>query len=571
VVDRINREAPDTLLIAEAFWLMESYFVRNLGMHRVYNSAFMNMLKREENAKYRKVLKDTLAYNPGILKRYVNFMNNPDEETAVEQFGKDDKYFGVATLLATLPGLPMFGHGQVEGFREKYGMEYRRAYWQEAPDTGFIEHHEQQVFPLLRIRHLFADVEHFSLYDFTTDQGVDENVYAYSNGPVGEKVLVVYNNTVQATRGRLHQAAAKASPNEEGVAHSMPPLWQELGLDRSDVAFCRFRDLQGNEYLVPRDRLAHGLELRLNGYEHRVFKDFQTFLDDDGSWQKLYQQLNGRVVTNLDRERLKMLYQPLWQAFTALFDQGRLHVLAGGLTAPQQTRPIASLMSELNKEYNVFVRMISPSIEGDGSRSTTQVDLKELFTALSIWLADLDTAKSPEKWLAAQWQGTRSQTGLGVPVLSWMILHGLSQALGFSDESLCFEGFRQFGLDFAWQESATSEDQTKTVFLTNLLAQTATMEPHPATDGTAFEQLCQDHGNSGLLGINRHAGQTWFLREGMTALAGAVALQGAIMQSHADTETGTATTSSSTAECLRQRLARAAAVGYRLDKFLDLG
>jgi len=31
VVDRINREAPDTLLIAEAFWLMESYFVRNLG------------------------------------------------------------------------------------------------------------------------------------------------------------------------------------------------------------------------------------------------------------------------------------------------------------------------------------------------------------------------------------------------------------------------------------------------------------------------------------------------------------------------------------------------------------
>ena len=27
VVDRVNREAPDTLLIAEAFWLMESYFV----------------------------------------------------------------------------------------------------------------------------------------------------------------------------------------------------------------------------------------------------------------------------------------------------------------------------------------------------------------------------------------------------------------------------------------------------------------------------------------------------------------------------------------------------------------
>jgi hypothetical protein len=26
-------------------------------------------------------------------------------------------------MMATLPGLPMFGHGQIEGFTEKYGME----------------------------------------------------------------------------------------------------------------------------------------------------------------------------------------------------------------------------------------------------------------------------------------------------------------------------------------------------------------------------------------------------------------------------------------------------------------
>ena len=50
VVDRVAAEAPDTLLLAEAFWLMEGYFVRTLGMHRVYNSAFMNMLRDEQNA-----------------------------------------------------------------------------------------------------------------------------------------------------------------------------------------------------------------------------------------------------------------------------------------------------------------------------------------------------------------------------------------------------------------------------------------------------------------------------------------------------------------------------------------
>ena len=86
----------------------------------------MNFLKMEENAKFRLSLKNVLEFNPEILKRYVNFMNNPDEETAMAQFGSGDKYFGACTLLAALPGLPMFGHGQIEGFKEKYGMEYRQ-------------------------------------------------------------------------------------------------------------------------------------------------------------------------------------------------------------------------------------------------------------------------------------------------------------------------------------------------------------------------------------------------------------------------------------------------------------
>src|SRR5262249_43301943 len=79
VVDRVAVEAPDTLLLAEAFWLMEGYFVRTLGMHRVYNSAFMHMMRDEDNAKYRTLMKNTLEFDPEILRRYVNFQNNPDE------------------------------------------------------------------------------------------------------------------------------------------------------------------------------------------------------------------------------------------------------------------------------------------------------------------------------------------------------------------------------------------------------------------------------------------------------------------------------------------------------------
>ena len=57
VVDRVAAEVPDTLLLAEAFWMLEGYFVRTLGMHRVYNSAFMHMLRDEHNAEYRGVIR----------------------------------------------------------------------------------------------------------------------------------------------------------------------------------------------------------------------------------------------------------------------------------------------------------------------------------------------------------------------------------------------------------------------------------------------------------------------------------------------------------------------------------
>ncbi|MGH2467163.1 MAG: alpha-amylase family glycosyl hydrolase, partial [Candidatus Limnocylindrales bacterium] len=195
VVDRVAAEVPDTLLLAEAFWLMEGYFVRSLGIHRVYNSAFMHMLRDERNAEYRALIAETLAFDPRILERYVDFMTNPDERTAVDQFGSGDKYAGVATLLATLPGLPMFGHGQVEGLTEKYGMEYSRPQRDEEPDEGLQGLHEWRIFPLLRRRELFAGAERFRLYDVRGDDGTNlEDVFAYSNRRGDERALVLYHN-----------------------------------------------------------------------------------------------------------------------------------------------------------------------------------------------------------------------------------------------------------------------------------------------------------------------------------------------------------------------------------------
>jgi glycosidase len=331
VVDRIAAEAPDTLLLAEAFWLTEGYFVRTLGMHRVYNSAFMNMLREEENAGYRKLIKDTLEFDPEILKRYVNFMNNPDEEPAVAQFGNGGKYFGICTLMATLPGLPMFGHGQVEGLSEKYGAEFTGPRWDEHSDGDLVARHAREIFPLLKKRKLFAGVDEFQLYDFLTPEGVDQNVFAYTNRWGGERALVVYHNRWGQTRGLIRTSLPRTVRNPDGsksVQHS--DLVTALRIGYGSSRFLRFRDqIAGLEYLVATaDLETTGLQLELGAYEYRVFLDIEELEDTtDGSLESLALQLAGRGVPNLDFALEQLRLRPAHETFRAILNPQIIRVM----------------------------------------------------------------------------------------------------------------------------------------------------------------------------------------------------------------------------------------------------
>ncbi|MCX6560240.1 MAG: alpha-amylase family glycosyl hydrolase [Candidatus Aminicenantes bacterium] len=335
VVDRVAAEAPDTLLLAEAFWLMEGYFVRTLGMHRVYNSAFMHMLRDEDNAKYRRVIKNTLEFDPEVLKRYVNFMNNPDERTAIEQFGDGDKYYGVCTLLATLPGLPMVGHGQIEGFAEKYGMEYRRAYQDETPKPWLREGHARRIFPLFHKRYLFAEAASFLLYDFYQPEGgVDENVFAYSNRAGGERALVVYHNKYAETRGWIRSAAAFAA--KVGGSDSKVLVHKSLrdGLDLPDdpATWIVCKDqVSGLEFIRNGRELGEkGLYLELHAYECRVFLDFRKVRDDGrGLYARLAEELGGGGVASIEQALRELRMRPLWDSLRELLAPGFLDWLVG--------------------------------------------------------------------------------------------------------------------------------------------------------------------------------------------------------------------------------------------------
>lgn len=330
VVDRVAKEVPGTLLLAEAFWLMEGYFVRTLGMHRVYNSAFMVMLRDEDNAKYRQVIKNTLEFDPEIMKRYVNFMSNPDERTAIDQFGKGDKCFGVATMMATLPGLPMFGHGQIEGFTEKYGMEYRWPRYLEEADPWLVERHEREIAPLLKRRWLFAESENFLLYDFyCADGSVDENVFAYSNRTDGERALILYNNRYGETAGSVDRSAAYADKGAGELRQRR--LADGLGLSGDRSAILAFRDsLSGQEYLRRASELLdRGFFCPLRAYQSHVFLDWRELHPtEETPWDRLCDELAGRGVPNLDEALVNLELAPLHAALRRALDPAMVRRMA---------------------------------------------------------------------------------------------------------------------------------------------------------------------------------------------------------------------------------------------------
>ena len=359
VVDRVAVEAPETLLLAEAFWLMEGYFVRTLGMHRVYNSAFMNFMKDEDNYKFRQSIKNVLEFDPHILERHVNFLNNPDEETAIKQFGDGDKYFGVTICMTTLPGLPMFGHGQVEGFSEKYGMEYKRAYWNEAVNWDLVHRHEREVFPLMHRRYLFAHIENFSLYDFFQGDGtVDENVIAYSNRFKGNSSLVLFNNVFGDTAGWINQSCRYLDKRVGEIRTKS--LHEALGLSSNHNDFAIFRDcVTGLTYIRNCAELAaNGLFVSLQAYKYHVFTDFSQVRDTDGLWKKLMQKLNGNGCTDVETELDKIRYRELHEAFTKIVNRENFERLLKDRKSAKKKTIRDKFYKDLKSYYTEFIDVL---------------------------------------------------------------------------------------------------------------------------------------------------------------------------------------------------------------------
>ena len=565
VVDRCAVEAPNTLLLAEAFWMMEGYFVRTLGMHRVYNSAFMNMLKNEENAKYRATIKNTLEFDPEILKRFVNFMNNPDEETAVAQFGKGDKYFGICTLLVTMPGLPMFGHGQIEGFEEKYGMEYRRAYRDEEPDGYLVDRHEREIFPLMKRRALFSGSANFRLYDLYSSGGsVNENVFAYSNRVWAhdheERSLIFYNNSYYESSGWI-RISDPAIPQDGGKRRD--DLSAGLGLNRGGAFFTLLREQRSNLWFIrsSKEISESGFFVVLRGYETQVFIDIHEVEDDaKGRWGRLHHELQGRGVPDPQAAIMDIYLGELYYRLAELLKPEVVTTAHTFFTTGEEGEPAESFIESLRIPAETFFETAVRYIGGAGGaydpwapvdeegaavrfppvNKTKMGDEFAAFVGRLIALAGYagtNALSGPERFLGNLANQIRGRQVLCAAALGYGLLSLLRSVIGegAGGSHAASLGFDHWRLDRKLRElyRATGASDAEAWRLTDIsravLSRTAPLESAPTVSALFSRDASFEPGRAGavlieeyyldddfrrLLGINTFDDVTWFNKEG---------------------------------------------------------
>ena len=384
-------------------------------------------------------------------------MNNPDEETAVAQFGKGDKYFGVCTLMVTMPGLPMFGHGQIEGFTEKYGMEFTKAYWNETPDGDLIARHERDIFPLMKKRYLFAEIENFLFYDVWDNGHVNENVFAYSNRFGTERAVVFYNNVYDQASGWIKQScpyAVKTGSGEHDIRMETHSIGEALGLSPESGNFCIFREQRSGLWFIrsAADICNNGLYLHLNGFESQVMMDISQVTDDEtGKYRILCETLNGRGVSDIDTALREIFLKELYQSFTALVTPEFLEAVrllcmpAVQLKTQKLTAPkAAEVLAAAEPAARVWFETVDAFIEGNYGASAVvdrtccgkKIPAEKMWKLLEKRLTGLfKTAatgqkKAADSFTVTMFEGMASRPACAQMLAGFTVLYSIKDVLG---------------------------------------------------------------------------------------------------------------------------------------------
>jgi len=111
VISALHAEHADTVLIAEAYWDMESE-LQNQGFDFCYDKRLYDLIVAQDTRGVREHLRADLGYQSKLLR----FLENHDEPRIASRLGVEAE-MAAAVAIATLPGGTLWHEGQFEGRR----------------------------------------------------------------------------------------------------------------------------------------------------------------------------------------------------------------------------------------------------------------------------------------------------------------------------------------------------------------------------------------------------------------------------------------------------------------------
>ena len=247
-------------------------------------------------------------------------MSNPDEKTAVEQFGKGDKYFGVGDAAwRRCRACRCSATARSRASASSTAWSSAGPAWDEPVDEGLLGHHERTILPLLRRRAEFAGSRDFLLYDVETGDdgpagGPRGRLRLLESGPGGERSLVVFHNRYAEVRGWARDSCTYAERGSDGQKQpARTTLGAALELTPGPGRWLVMHDaMSGLEPLRAVDEIIErGLWADLPAYGCRVYVDLHEVVDGpEEPWSRLADRLDGRAVPSLADALAELRLEP---------------------------------------------------------------------------------------------------------------------------------------------------------------------------------------------------------------------------------------------------------------------
>jgi hypothetical protein len=199
----------------------------------------------------------------------------------------------------------MLGHGQWEGQRERYGMEYRAPRTSDPISIDHVERYDREIAPLLRARHLFAGVADFRWFDAKGgSKAARESAYAFSNAAGSARSLVIALNSDAAAELTIHHASPAVAPSSSLAGVPASPLPASTIADRLGVAasagdVVELRDAITNRSLLvsTASLVRSGLTVRLPAFGRVAFWGVaQHHSTASEPWGDLAAQASGELL-----------------------------------------------------------------------------------------------------------------------------------------------------------------------------------------------------------------------------------------------------------------------------------